>query len=410
MDHRLAHYSAARCEQRRKDYNSWCGVSNAQVLYRPAKSVYPAKPRSYGCWHLLPRGCHNHLGHRAFKWTRDTWGEQNRDALYNGKACAQRRLDYNSWCGVKNAVVHFVSPPIPTAVGCWHRLPSGCPKRSHKAELWTKDQWGMDHRLAHYSKARCEQRRHDYNSWCGVSNAKVLFRGAKIVIPPVPKSVGCWHLLPTGCTNHIGHRAFTWTRDWWGEKHRNALTNKAACLQRRKDYNGWCGPNTNTRIWWYGVSQCPTQDVSPRACAKKIGAAPKLCKDKKGYWFHHCRGSCNLHARTSCLNVGKEKCADQLGRQRCARRLANHKKMCHVKSPMFWRARCRGTCDLEGALPCTPVLKCANGQKTDLQCQHKIHQDKSICTRRYYHGTMGLNWWGKQCRGTCDRLGLAKCP
>jgi len=159
------------------------------------------------------------------------------------------------------------------------------------------------------------------------------------------------------------------------------------------------------------TSACASQDQT-KACAKKIAADPTLCSDATGYWFHHCRGSCNLHAGSPCPVEAATafKCADALGQARCARRLANHPTMCDVASPMWWRARCRGTCDFEGALPCKPALNCANGVKNDLQCQHKIHSEPTICTKRYYHGTSGLNWWGSQCRGTCDRLGLAKCP
>jgi len=163
---------------RKRDWNSWCGVSDIQMHF--VGVPIPKPPTSAGCYILGPSGCPKNPGafSRSNHWYRD-----HHDSKNNQHTCLERRVrDWNSWCGVSNVEMHFVALPVPSAPrnpGCYVLGPSGCPKNPrslHKANDWGRDSWGESHRGSGRDRNVClNNRARDWNNWCGVSNFKMHF-------------------------------------------------------------------------------------------------------------------------------------------------------------------------------------------------------------------------------------------
>ena len=60
----------------------------------------------------------------------------------------------------------------PTRVGCYMRMPSGCPKRPMDTQLWRHDPWAEKDGL---DEARCMERAAVWNGFCGSQDAMMAF-------------------------------------------------------------------------------------------------------------------------------------------------------------------------------------------------------------------------------------------
>jgi len=152
---------------------------------------------------------------------------------------------------------------VPSEPGCFILTPSGCPKQNWIARLWTRDSWGEKNKGAHLFHGSCEQRKKDFNAWCGVTDVKIKFNkkvctkftaeescpahgcywsGKKCEAgQKAPQNPGCYVHTPSGCPKQ-SYSAYLWTRDEWGEKNRKAGIEEKACTEvRKKDFINWCG-------------------------------------------------------------------------------------------------------------------------------------------------------------------------
>jgi len=142
-------------------------------------------PTQPGCYVTVPTGCPQRKegeAHKLFlahvKYVLDA--KPGSDASL--EACKGRRKDYNKQCGVEDAEMNFVDKEgngvqahfFEEKLGCFVNLPAGCPNDNTTA----KDTWFEDTKSgAGVSKANCKDRRPEWNTHCGVQNAKVHFAG-----------------------------------------------------------------------------------------------------------------------------------------------------------------------------------------------------------------------------------------
>jgi len=139
----------------------------------------PGPPTQEGCYRFLPKGCTKRGGGSKFSWARDTNGEKVRCAGLDKNQCLNTRLkDFNNWCGISDTKMHWNAPtsmkkipPTPTEPGCYRFLPKGCTKRGGGGcNQWIRDKRGD------LDKKYCLDRRvKDYNNYCGISDAKMVW-------------------------------------------------------------------------------------------------------------------------------------------------------------------------------------------------------------------------------------------
>jgi len=70
----------------------------------------------------------------------------------------------------RNSTAEFDMDP-PVDPGCWIVTPSGCEKRKYNAANWTLD----SKPISAENRTVCEARRVDYNKWCNITDAAVVF-------------------------------------------------------------------------------------------------------------------------------------------------------------------------------------------------------------------------------------------
>lgn len=73
-----------------------------------ANDILSVEPNTPGCYVKLPSGCPNHprqaeITNPLGGWSRDTWGEDNKQSHTSKEKCDQRAADFNKWCGVDDA-------------------------------------------------------------------------------------------------------------------------------------------------------------------------------------------------------------------------------------------------------------------------------------------------------------------
>jgi hypothetical protein len=72
-----------------------------------------------GCYVKTPSGCPGQSSFAAWHYTRDTWGEQHKNAANDQNACLHtRKSDYNHWCGAWDTVMHWVAPDVDVVDNC----------------------------------------------------------------------------------------------------------------------------------------------------------------------------------------------------------------------------------------------------------------------------------------------------
>eukprot|EP00927_Polykrikos_kofoidii_P066507 TRINITY_DN6209_c0_g1_i2.p1 TRINITY_DN6209_c0_g1~~TRINITY_DN6209_c0_g1_i2.p1 ORF type:complete len:143 (-),score=4.94 TRINITY_DN6209_c0_g1_i2:44-472(-) len=84
---------------------------------------------------------------------------------------------------------------------------------------------------------------------------------------------GCYVLFPSGCKKHakFGGRN-KWTRDKWGERHRNAARNKRQCMVvRRNNFQTWCGIKDHKMYWTVGKKGSRNRRKVPSTSRLKPG-------------------------------------------------------------------------------------------------------------------------------------------
>lgn len=142
----------------------------------------------------------------------------------------------------------------PTSPGCYMRFPSGCPKRSaFQNHIWQRDTWGEEHQAADSNEDVCMGRKSSFDSWCGVTDVEVIFKGedgrqASQRAPPAltastsasrpekPTRPGCYVWVPSGCPNQHFLAKYNWKLDTSTQP-----TNQELCDSRKNSFDSWCG-------------------------------------------------------------------------------------------------------------------------------------------------------------------------
>jgi len=160
-------------------------------------------------------------------------------------------------------------------------------------------------------------------------------------------------------------------------------------------------------------------DAKPTTkCTQMLTVHPQMCSScgqptQAGYWCKMCRGTCNLVAQLPCPHVptcwhgdGPEK--DTLS---CAANYIRDPTICSNRAS-YWFRNCRAYCNaVDVANPCMPVLSCQDGQtpqvpgggKLQHQCDAHYLRNPTMCNDR-------MNWWYRECRGTCNAHQHTPCP
>jgi len=294
--HRNARLSTLACKSRKFVFDQWCGVQNTVAVHVNAHEQddtsrsqritvvaadpdhlpegAPATPRGTGCFVWLPSGCKNSRFEQKSDWKRDKWGEDNMGTGESVEACSARNSAFNGWCGVKDAVMLYVSPqaalseddPASTEVALsdyasekdvtpW---PAGAPADPERASV--ADVEGFLRALhADEEKPTAEDEADSSSTGpssavpqhaaSGAEGSLAVHPGQGLVFPPhlaakvpeLPKTTGCYVWLPSGCLRNQLDAKNRWRRDFWGEANRNAKFDASACKSRKDAYNDWCG-------------------------------------------------------------------------------------------------------------------------------------------------------------------------
>jgi len=112
-------------QQRKTEFNSWCGISDTQMMFIDSHTTSEgpgqANPTSPGCYARSPKGCagqDDDSNWNSRSWYLDTWGAENKNADKDEHQCTTvRQGDFNDWCG-EDIDMYFVAPaptPSPTS-------------------------------------------------------------------------------------------------------------------------------------------------------------------------------------------------------------------------------------------------------------------------------------------------------
>jgi len=72
----------------------------------------PPLPNSSGCFVWLPSGCRKQHFRARVHWKRDEWGEANRHSGDSRSACDARKMEFDTWCWVTDAVMLHVPADV----------------------------------------------------------------------------------------------------------------------------------------------------------------------------------------------------------------------------------------------------------------------------------------------------------
>jgi len=129
--------------------------------------------------------------------------------------------------------------------GCFVRMPTGCPKHYMKTHFWRHDVSAE----MNITEADCKMRKHSWDSYCGTTDAKVMYvseptteEDKKIkVLDKYPgvdsQDPGCFVRMPTGCPNHF-QKTNLWRHDTLMEEKGST---DVECKARKKYWDEYCG-------------------------------------------------------------------------------------------------------------------------------------------------------------------------
>lgn len=186
---------------------------------------YPSQP---GCYVRMPSGCPS-SPKKTRRWRRDRYADGHR---FNKWSCNMRKRKWDYECGTDDVKMLFIGnatgsadaashgeaaedksgsmvalqlppsgarlsggarlPPDETVIigypslpGCYMRFPSGCPKAPKKTRMWRHDIWAEQRGLG---REACRERKHKWDSECGVEDVKIMFIGNGTDMPQAAQS------------------------------------------------------------------------------------------------------------------------------------------------------------------------------------------------------------------------------
>merc|ERR1719217_1533753 len=178
---------------RRVAFQTYCGTVEVKTYYSPPMPV------SAGCWVYTPSGCALDPSFDAarLRYTRDTEGEANSNALLDQQACVvERKLAYDQRCGVQDTRMYWRgSTDPPSTPGCWYHTPLGCPSQP-MAELaidtWQSDKFGAATIGADTNETAClTVRKKAWQDFCGTDEVMVHFVPESPTTPAPPTPNPC---------------------------------------------------------------------------------------------------------------------------------------------------------------------------------------------------------------------------
>jgi len=281
----------ASCLARHSFWNSYCGSSDAELLFLgdPVMSEAVAKPNILSAvgikqgksgdllllqkqpappvdgLHLLQLGAAASEG-QEWQWP---WGEKL-------KKPKQKAPEANL---ARGAVKSVTIESYPTQPGCYMRMPSGCPRRPLQTQLWRHDTWAEKQEV---NETGCHERKQVWDTYCGTTDASIVWvtlsfsaaasastspqpvaalqlaaeqewpwkkkkqkdvtkeaqlARADTVAETVPSDPGCYMKMPSGCPRRPMDTNL-WRHDTWAEKQNFT---ESQCGQRKAVWDKYCG-------------------------------------------------------------------------------------------------------------------------------------------------------------------------
>jgi len=174
--------------------------------------------------------------------------EDNDDELAPG-TYEQQKVERSNSAGADSEKKVYKLAPVPEEHGCYTYLPKGCPAHpefvARKGGRWI--QYEVKKGL-HKNETLCLSKKESLDKWCEVDNVRMLWvpPGA----PQFPTEKGCYVWLPGTCAKRgVFVVKDMWKRDEWGEKHADAAESEDKCLDRKTQFDGFCGTKSARMLW-----------------------------------------------------------------------------------------------------------------------------------------------------------------
>jgi hypothetical protein len=156
----------AGCHERKSVWDKFCGAEDAEMLYVSGRAEAPPAPAA----EALPS--RNYLDRADAEPPRapseSPPAPVRADAVVDSDSDVPMIPSPRAASGPDSDVLSG----YPTEPGCYLRTPTGCPAKPMKTHMWRHDAWAEQHEL---NEAGCKERKHVWDTYCGVDDVKVLF-------------------------------------------------------------------------------------------------------------------------------------------------------------------------------------------------------------------------------------------
>jgi len=237
------------------------------------------------------------------------------EARYDSAACFHRKAKFDAFCGTSDAEMLFVaeaqsqarvaSAPASTAAMAWEEERSGYSKvygepdeerRPRASKVYEKD---AD--LLSFPTGGAHASGGEHRAAPPAGAAVPRSEGE-------PAESGCFAWIPGGCHGNeqdaSGPRK--WKRDAWGEVHKGANFNRAACMARKESFDRYCGVTTTVMAW--RAPKRPSEPTGPGCYVWHPSGCPRKPTVKVDTsWAHDIWGENNRGAGSSEQACGSRK-------------------------------------------------------------------------------------------------------
>eukprot|EP00928_Gymnodinium_smaydae_P055015 TRINITY_DN3867_c0_g1_i7.p1 TRINITY_DN3867_c0_g1~~TRINITY_DN3867_c0_g1_i7.p1 ORF type:complete len:639 (-),score=75.49 TRINITY_DN3867_c0_g1_i7:403-2319(-) len=208
----------------------------------------PQKPGCYFKQSTASAKC----GGPFLTWERDAWGEKNENSGASESICKGRKVEHDTYCGVRSEWLFVASQKgptsdLPSTPGCYFKQPTSSSKCGGPFVDWKWDSWGEANTDSKTNETACMARKSGHDTYCEVETVWTF----------VDLRPGCYFTQPTA-SSKCGGPFVNWRRDAWGEKNEDSASSETACLGRKVGHDSYCEVSTQWKFVAPQQSQAPT--------------------------------------------------------------------------------------------------------------------------------------------------------